>query len=241
MNTLDPTDSALVSGSSQITALLPSGVVSGSTQIDLTATTNYASGILSRLNVIGVISGSSQITAGSTTNFASDVKSQLNTNTVVSGSSQISIASTTGFGTYINQAVLTTSNVQINSLGVGMAASATAGRIDATNDVVAYSSSDRRFKTNIVQIGSPIQKIKEIGGYEFDWIPNTEHGYDGHDVGVIAQEIEAVIPELVQTRESGYKAVKYDKLVALLIEGIKEQQSTIEKLEARISKLEGGE
>jgi hypothetical protein len=233
-----------ISGSLVVTgSIVATGtsLVSGSSQVDLTATTNYASGILSRLNAVGVVSGSSQITAGSTTNFASDVKSQLNTNTVVSGSSQISIASTTGFGTYINQAILTTSNVQINSLGVGMAASATAGRIDATNDVVAYSSSDRRFKTNIVQIGSPIQKIKEIGGYEFDWIPNVEHGYDGHDVGVIAQEIEAVVPELVQTRESGYKAVKYDKLVALLIEGIKEQQSTIEKLEARISKLEGGE
>jgi hypothetical protein len=103
---------------------------------------------------------------------------------------------------------------------------------------VAYSSSDRRFKTNIVQIGSPIQKIKEIGGYEFDWIPNLEHGYEGHDVGVIAQEIEAVVPELVQTRDSGYRAVKYDKLTALLIEAIKEQQNTIEQLEERINKLE---
>jgi len=121
-----------------------------------------------------------------------------------------------------------------------MAASATAGRIDATNDIVAYSSSDKRFKTNIVRIGSPIQKIKEIGGYEFDWIPNLEHGYEGHDVGVIAQEIEAVVPELVQTRDSGYKAVKYDKLTALLIEAIKEQQNTIEKLEERIDKLEAG-
>jgi hypothetical protein len=217
------------------------GAFSGSSQVDLTATSNYASGILSRLNAVGVVSGSSQIDATLTTNWSSGIKTQLNNNTVVSGSSQIAIASTTGFGTYINQNVLTTSNVQFNSLGVGMAASATAGRIDATNDVVAYSSSDRRFKENIIQIGTPIEKIKKIGGYEYDWIPNIEHGYEGHDVGVIAQEIEAVIPELVQTRESGYKAVKYDKLVALLIEGIKEQQNTIEKLEARINKLEGGE
>ena len=247
-----------ISGSLTITGSIVStgtSLVSGSSQIDATATTNWATGIKTELNSnnvvsgstqvtsllpIGSVSGSSQIDATATTNWSSGIKTQLNNNTVVSGSSQIAIASTTGFGTYINQSVLTSSNVQFNSLGVGMAASATTGRIDATNDVVAYSSSDRRFKTNIIQIGSPIQKIKEIGGYEFDWIPNVEHGYEGHDVGVIAQEIEAVVPELVQTRESGYKAVKYDKLVALLIEGIKEQQSTIEKLEARISKLEEG-
>ena len=59
-------------------------------------------------------------------------------------------------------------------------------------------------------------------------------------MGVIAQEIEEVLPQLVQTRESGYKAVKYDKLVALLIEGIKEQQTQIEELRNKIEKLENG-
>ena len=64
------------------------------------------------------------------------------------------------------------------------------------------------------------------------------HGFEGNDVGVIAQEIEAVLPQLVTTRETGYKAVKYDKLVALLIEGIKTQQTQIEKLESEISGLQ---
>ena len=175
-----------------------------------------------------------------TSSINTTIKTRLSAEGVISGSSQVDLTLTTNYGTYINQAVKTTSDVQFNSLGVGMAASATTGRIDATNDIVAYSSSDKRFKTNIIQIGSPIEKIKKIGGYEFDWIPNIEHGYDGHDVGVIAQEIEAVVPELVQTRDSGYKAVKYDKLTALLIEAIKEQQNTIEKLEERINKLEAG-
>ncbi len=175
-----------------------------------------------------------------TSSINTTIKTRLSAEGVISGSSQVDLTLTTNYGTYINQAVKTTSDVQFNSLGVGMAASATTGRIDATNDIVAYSSSDKRFKTNIIQIGSPIEKVKKIGGYEFDWIPNIEHGYDGHDVGVIAQEIEAVVPELVQTRDSGYKAVKYDKLTALLIEAIKEQQNTIEKLEERINKLEAG-
>jgi len=139
----------------------------------------------------------------------------------------------------IGQAVATSSNVQFNSLGVGMAASATAGRIDATNDVVAFSSSDIRFKENIKTIENPIEKIKKISGNTYDWKAENkiEHGYEGNDVGVIAQEIEAVLPQLVQTRESGYKAVKYDKLVALLIEGIKEQQIQIDNLTVQVEEL----
>jgi hypothetical protein len=141
-----------------------------------------------------------------------------------------------------NLALASTSNVEFNSLGIGMAASATAGRIDATNDIVAYSSSDIRFKENVTPIEKALEKIEKIGGYTYDWKEENkiEHGYEGNDVGVIAQEIEAVLPQLVQTRESGYKAVKYDKLVALLIEGIKEQQYQIDELRNKIEKLENG-
>jgi hypothetical protein len=60
------------------------------------------------------------------------------------------------------------------------------------------------------------------------------HVNEGHDVGVIAQEIESVLPELVMTRDNGYKAVKYDKMVALLIETNKELLKRIEALEAKI-------
>jgi hypothetical protein len=139
----------------------------------------------------------------------------------------------------IGQSVATSANAQFNSLGIGMAASATAGRIDATNDIVAYSSSDIRFKENITPIENPIQKIRQISGNTYDWKEENkiEHGYEGNDVGVIAQEIEAVLPQLVQTRDNGYKAVKYDKLVALLIEGIKEQQIQIDNLTLQVEEL----
>ena len=136
----------------------------------------------------------------------------------------------------IGQSVATSANAQFNSLGIGMAASATAGRIDATNDIVAFSSSDIRFKENITPIENALEKISKISGNTYDWKAENkaEHGYEGNDVGVIAQEIEAVLPQLVQTRENGFKAVKYDKLVALLIQGIKEQQIQIEELKAKI-------
>ena len=60
------------------------------------------------------------------------------------------------------------------------------------------------------------------------------HENEGHDIGVIAQEVEAVLPEVVTTRDNGYKAVKYEKLVALLIQSNKELLERIEALEKKI-------
>jgi hypothetical protein len=97
-------------------------------------------------------------------------------------------------------------------------------------DIVAYSSSDRELKNNILPIINPLEKINKIGGYSFDWNEKKQDIYKGTDIGVIAQEIEEVLPELVQTRENGYKAVKYDKLVSLLIEGIKDLSKQVEEL-----------
>jgi len=123
-----------------------------------------------------------------------------------------------------------------SSLAVGnITPSATVGRIDASNDVVAYSTSDIRLKENITPILNPIAKIEAIGGYTFDWKPEHKdlHGFEGHDVGVIAQEIEVIMPEVVTTRDSGYKAVKYEKLVPLLIEAIKDLQKQVDELKNR--------
>jgi hypothetical protein len=121
------------------------------------------------------------------------------------------------------------------SLGVGVTPNATDGRIDASNDIVAYSSSDKRWKTNINPIESPLEKLQKLSGVEFDWIEDTEvHGNVGNDVGVIAQEVELVLPQAVQTRDSGMKAVRYEKLIPLLIETIKEQQKQIDELKNKI-------
>ena len=129
--------------------------------------------------------------------------------------------------------------VQSGSLAVGTATpSVTIGRIDASNDVVAFSTSDINFKTNLSPISGAIDRITQISGYEFDWIPNQEHhGFEGRDIGVIAQEIEKVLPQVVTTRASGYKGVKYEKIVPLLIQAIKEQQKQIEDLQNQINYL----
>ena len=102
------------------------------------------------------------------------------------------------------------------------------GSVEVSGDVTAFSTSDERLKDNVTPIGSAIDKINQIGGYEFDWNNSSEHS--GHDVGVIAQEIEKVLPEVVVDRDTGYKAVRYEKIVALLIQAIKEQQLQIDEL-----------
>lgn len=127
---------------------------------------------------------------------------------------------------------------RVESLGVGTNASGTVGEIRASNDITAFYSSDKNLKSNIKNITDALAKVKAINGVEFDWTDeyiNNRGGEDGyftrkHDVGVIAQEIQQVIPEVVGARDDGTLAVKYDRLVALLIEAVKELSEQVEQL-----------
>jgi hypothetical protein len=110
------------------------------------------------------------------------------------------------------------------------------GAITATGEVTAYFS-DLRLKTNIVPIADALAKVEAINGVTFD--PNEAAlalGIDArHQIGVIAQEVEAVAPELVcDSAFAGYKTVRYDKLTALLIEAVKELSAKVTTLEAQL-------
>ena len=137
----------------------------------------------------------------------------------------------------------TSSNVQFNdgqldSLGIGTAASGTTGEIRATNDVTAFYSSDVALKENITNIPNSLEALKKLNGVLFDWKKeyiDQRGGEDGYfvrkkDVGVIAQEVEKVLPEAVAERPNGIKAVKYDRLTCLLIEAVKVLSDKVEKL-----------
>ena len=100
------------------------------------------------------------------------------------------------------------------------------GSISATGDVVAYASSDARLKLNVAPITSALDKIDSINGVTYDWDTNLQSAHCGHDVGVLAQEIETILPEAVITREDGYKAVRYEKIIPLLIQAIKELKAS---------------
>jgi hypothetical protein len=117
---------------------------------------------------------------------------------------------------------------------------ATTGNITATAgnvygvDVIA--TSDLRLKTNIVTIDSPLEKISAMRGVYFNKISDSTI----RKVGVIAQEIETVLPEVVFTddTEEKMKGVSYGNITSILIEGMKAQQSSIQSLVTTISSLQ---
>ena len=95
-----------------------------------------------------------------------------------------------------------------------------------------YSS--KRWKTNIYEIEDALDKVMNLRGVSYDW------KVDGrHDIGLIAEEVGEVIPEIVAFEENGIdaKSVDYARIVAVLVQGIKEQQKQIEKQEAAIETL----
>ena len=150
-------------------------------------------------------------------------------------SADITITLPTQAGTVVVSNTTDGNDVQLDSLGLNTAASGTAGELRATNDITAFYSSDISLKENIVEIPSALDMVDKIRGVFFDWKDDyidSKGGEDGYfmrkkDVGLIAQEVEAVLPEVVGTRKDGIKAIKYDRLVPLLLQAIKELKEKI--------------
>ena len=109
------------------------------------------------------------------------------------------------------------------------------GNLYVSGDVTAYYSSDKRLKDNVLNIDKPIDKIMKLNGVTFDW-NHKQNTYESgsKDYGVIAQDVEEVMPELVKDRDNGFKGVRYDKMIPLLIECIKEQQVQIDQLKTKL-------
>tara|TARA_R110002012_G_scaffold7725_2_gene35893 strand:+ start:875 stop:3082 length:2208 start_codon:yes stop_codon:yes gene_type:complete len=113
-----------------------------------------------------------------------------------------------------------------------------AGTIRGSADVVAYYSSDPILKENKKLIENSLDKISQLGGYSFDWKEEAKDMVGDHlsgkDYGVMADEVQALFPELVNVRSNGIRAVKYDKLVPLLIEGIKELKKELNAIKEQL-------
>ena len=110
-----------------------------------------------------------------------------------------------------------TSGALVVTGGVGIS-----GALNVGGDITAFSSSDVTLKENITPIQNAVDKVLSISGNTFRW--NEKSVYNGEEgTGIIAQEIEALeLPGVTETRQDGTKAVRYDRLVPLLIEAIKE-------------------
>ncbi len=149
-----------------------------------------------------------------------------NTNQLTNGAGYYASGSNVSFGTGSFSGAVSTGALTVT------------GNITATGEVTAYFS-DVNLKKDIVEIAGALDKVEAIRGVHYR--PNeTALGLgieDKAEVGVIAQEIEAVLPELVVASAfQGYKTVKYDKLTALLIEAVKELSAKVKTLEAQVGK-----
>jgi len=120
------------------------------------------------------------------------------------------------------------------------------GYISAVGDVYAFNTSDRNLKTKIKPIKNALDKVCNLSGNTFEWIPEhlatrPENLRKASDVGVIAQEVQTVLPEAVMTRPDGTMAVDYDKIVPLLIEAIKELRAELADIKkpSLMDKLKG--
>ncbi len=116
------------------------------------------------------------------------------------------------------------------------------GPIKSSHDIIAYYTSDIRLKKNIIKIDNAIDKISQLNGITFEWKDKEGKGdihYNEREAGIIAQDVIKVLPEAVKERETGL-GVKYEQLIPLLIEGIKEQQEQINKLKEDVKRLSTG-
>lgn len=109
------------------------------------------------------------------------------------------------------------------------------GNINCSSDVVSFCTSDIRFKDNVEVIENPMVRLGSVSGVTFEW-NDKQTTYTGKDTGLIAQELENVgLPGIVTDREDGTKAVKYEKVIPLLVECVKELSNRIQSLEDQIN------
>ena len=105
------------------------------------------------------------------------------------------------------------------------------GPIHCLDDIIAFygQSSDLALKENVSTLDNPLAKVMQIRGTEYDW-KEGNNNYQGHDIGVIAQEVEKVLPEAVSTKPDGTKGVHYNKLIPLLIEAVKDLSHQVDDI-----------
>jgi hypothetical protein len=132
-----------------------------------------------------------------------------------------------------------------NTLTTRMELDGATSTLHVDGDVVAFSTttSDVRLKDNVKTIDNGLDKIMQLRGVEFDWNATSRKGQ--HDIGLIAQEVEEVIPEIVREKEfkvgeftnnkQTFKTIDYEKLVGVLIEAVKEQQEQINELKEKLN------
>ena len=166
------------------------------------------------------LTGTSSITAGDIVSTGgNDANFGIFCSTSVSNSSKITV---------VGKNNANNGNVTIADFIVG---GSNTPELKCFGDITAFASSDATLKENITPISNAVDKVLSISGNTFTW--NEKSIYNGEEgTGIIAQEIEALgLPGVTETRQDWTKAVRYDRLVPLLIEAIKELDTKVKSLE----------
>jgi hypothetical protein len=214
------------------------------------AGTDYTFNIGQEVNTSSAVQFSSVVTNLLVASSTTTLHSSVNVVGTLSVSSNVFVTSITIANNATATSLTVSGNARVFCLGVGTAASGSSGEIRATNNITAYYS-DQRLKENITRIENALHKVQSVSGVTFNANDvAAKFGYNNKNtqVGVIAQEIQAILPQIVVAapfdigvNEQGteyslsgenYLTVQYDKLVPLLIEAIKELTDRVTKLES---------
>ena len=156
--------------------------------------------------------------------------------TVSGTTNQITSTGTTAITLSLPQNIHTGASIQFDSLGVGTEASGTSGEIRATSDITAYYS-DNRLKNRLGLIENALDKVMTLNGFYYEANETAQAlGYKvKREVGLSAQEVQAVLPEIVVPApiDEQYLTIHYEKVVPLLVEAIKELQREIQELKKK--------
>ena len=217
----------IVSGAAQVTPLLPTGVVSGSSQV-----------VGSSITTNTVTVGSTAIALGGTATTIAGLTSVTSTGFTGALTGNASTATTAGTVTTAAQSAITSVGT-LTSLTVSGATATGAltvtGAVTATGDITAFFTSDKRHKNSIQTISNAVLKVKQLNGVTWEWNDDVnEVTKTTPKTGLIAQEVQQVLPQVVIERVDGFLALDYSKMVGLLVEAIKEQQIQIDQLKAQI-------
>lgn len=152
--------------------------------------------------------------------------------TSLSAGTGVTLGATTGACSIsIGQSVATNATPTFGNLTIN-------GTITASGDITAYYTSDRRHKNNIKVITNALDKVKKLNGVTWEWNDDVnEVTKSTPTTGLIAQEVQEVLPQVVVERENGYLGLDYSKMMGLLVEAIKEQQIKIDNLTVEVERL----
>jgi hypothetical protein len=213
-----------------------SGIISGSSQIsglttsNLNGTAGITNGQLANSSVT-VTAGTGMSGGGSVSLGGSVTLTNAGVTSAVAGTG-VSVSGATGAVTIsIGQSVATSATPTFAGLTIN-------GAITATGDITAYYTSDKRHKNNIQIIPNALEKVSKLNGVTWEWNDDVnEVTKSTPKTGLIAQDVQSVLPEVVKEREDGFLSLDYSKMMGLMVEAIKEQQTQIHKLNLEIEVL----